>query len=424
VVITTGFGSARRRSGVIGQSSSSTVSRFSSSASSRKIPCGHGLIGPDLYVPISRLILPISTSAGSPSSASSRARPEATIGEAQPAIAARTSLERAYPIATRERTAGERFSGGTMQFRGHAGAVLSVGGLLLASVGLVLVIACVNVTGLLMARAATRRSEIAIRVALGAGRRRVAQAMLIESFLLVITGAAVGLPLAFALSRVPWPGVMGPLQGAMALDGTLLAFAFALIVASTLVCGLIPALKATHGAVVTEIQQNGGGATARLWLRHALVVGQVAMSLMLIVVALLCVRSQAYIGSVDQGFDIDHGVVARFSLDPSSYPLGARPLCRARHGASRASPRRDFCQRGQRGAARWGFAAKELHSRGPANRCPDRDRLRSGSAPATFSRWPFRFCEGETSTSQTLQTHLQWRSSTRYLRRHISRGRT
>jgi len=326
VVITSGFWQRRFGGdpGVIGQS---LLLNGQSFLIVGVLPDGYGAvtgwIGPDLYVPISRLILPTIDERGSPSlSVLARLGPDATIAQAQSAVASLwASLERAYP--DRDQGSGRPasvFPAEAMQFRGTPVQFFLVGGLLLASVGLVLVIACVNVTGLLMARAAMRRSEIAIRVALGAGRRRVAQAMLIESFLLVMTGAAVGLPLAFALSRVPWPGVMGPLQGAMALDRTLLTFAFALIVASTLVCGLIPALKATHGAVVTEIQQNGGGATARLWLRHALVVGQVAMSLMLMVVALLCVRSQAYIGNVDLGFDIDHGVVARFSLDSSQYP--------------------------------------------------------------------------------------------------------
>ena len=93
---------------------------------------------------------------------------------------------------------------------------------------------------------------------------------------------------------------------------------------TTLMCGVVPALKATRGDVMTEVRQGGNGMTSRLWLRHALVVGQVAMSLMLIVLALLCVRSQLYIGGADLGFDIDHGVVARFSLDPTQYPLGER----------------------------------------------------------------------------------------------------
>ena len=118
------------------------------------------------------------------------------------------------------------------------------------TVGLVLLIACVNVTGLLMARAAQRRREIAIRVALGAGRARVVQAMLVESFLLVATGAAVGLPLAFALNRIPFPESMAGMQDAMALDSRLLPYAAALVAVDTLVCGILPALRATRADVV------------------------------------------------------------------------------------------------------------------------------------------------------------------------------
>jgi predicted permease len=250
-----------------------------------------------------------------------RLAPDTTASRAQLAVTAfGASLERAYP----ERDEGmgrpaSVFPAEATQFRGTPAQFFLVGGLLWASVGLVLVIASVNVAGLLLARAADRRSEIGIRMALGAGRGRLVQAMLVESLLLVLAGAVVGLPLAFALGQVPWGGVMQPLRGAMALDSRLLSFALALVTVTTAFCGVVPALRATRADVLSEIRQ-GGGMFARLWLRHALVVGQVAMSLTLILVALLCVRSQQYIGSVDLGFDLDHGVVARIGLDASQYP--------------------------------------------------------------------------------------------------------
>jgi putative ABC transport system permease protein len=282
-----------------------------------------GWVEPALYVPISRLILSTIDERGSPSlSVMARLASDGSSAQAQLAVTALgASLERAYP----ERNQGMArpasvFPAEAMQFRGTPAHFFLVGGLLMASVGLVLVIACVNVTGLLMARAANRRSEIAIRVALGAGRARVVQAMLVESFLLVLAGAAAGLLLVFALGQVPWPGAMGFLQDRMALDSGLLPYALAVVTVTTLFCGLIPAIRATRGDIMTEIRQGGGGVTAKLWLRHALVVGQVALSLTLIVFALLCVRSQIYVGTVNPGFDIDHGVVARFSFDDSQYP--------------------------------------------------------------------------------------------------------
>ena len=282
-----------------------------------------GWVGPQLYVPLSRFILPTIDERGSPSlSVMARLAPNATAAQAQLAVTALgASLARAYP----ERNAGMEkqanvFPAEAMQFRGTPGQFFLVGGLLWASAGLVLVIACVNVTGLLMARAANRRGEIAIRVAVGAGRGRVVQAMLVESFLLVLAGGAVGLLVAVALRRAPWSGTIGFLRDTMQLDSGLVPYALALVVVTTLFCGVVPALRATRADIIAEVRQGGDGATARLWLRHTLVVGQVAMSVMLIVLAFLCVRSQIYASTVDLGFDIDHGVVARFSLDPSQYP--------------------------------------------------------------------------------------------------------
>ncbi len=286
-----------------------------------------GWMGPALYVPISRLVLPTLDDRGSPSlSVLARLTPEGTPAQAELAVTGfGRSLEETFP----DRNAGmgrpaKVFPAATMQFRGTPAGFFLLAGLLWASVGLVLAIACVNVAGLLMARAAHRRREIAIRVAIGAGRARVVQGMLVESFLLVLAGAVVGLTAAAAVGSVPWSGTWGSLQDAVTLDWRVLPYALGLVALTTLLCGLVPALKATAGDVASEVRQGGDGATGRLWLRHALVVGQVALSLMLIVLALLCVRSQIYVGSADLGFDIDHGVVARFSLDSRQYPGAER----------------------------------------------------------------------------------------------------
>ncbi len=281
-----------------------------------------GWMGPSVYIPLNRLILPTLDERGSPLlSVLARLKPGATPAQAQAAVTAfGAALERTHP----ERNAGMGqpatiFPADALQFRG-TGAFLLVGALLWGSVLLVLIIGCVNVTGLLIARAAHRRREIAIRVAVGAGRARVVQVMLVESFLLVVGGLLVGVPLAWAVARSAWMAQFGALQDAFTPDGRLVPFAAALVAFATLICGVVPALRATRGDIVAEVRQGGDGATGRLWLRHALVVGQVAMSVTLIVLALLCVRSQIQAGRADLGFDIDHGLVARFAFDPTQYP--------------------------------------------------------------------------------------------------------
>ena len=281
-----------------------------------------GWVAPPLYVPVSALTLKTIEDRGSPSlSVMARLASDATADETQRAVTSWASeMERAYP----ERNDGlgqpaSLFPAYAVQFRGSEGTFLLLGAFGLGAFGLVLVIAAVNVAGLLMARAVHRRREIAIRVALGAGRARVIQSTLTESFLLVLVGAAVGFPLAAVLTQMWLPANQRVLREAMALDITAIPYAVVLIVATSLLCGLLPALAATRPSIGAEIRQGGAEATALLGVRHGLVVAQVAFSLLLIVAASLCVRSQIRLGSVDLGFDIDHGVVARFDLDAASY---------------------------------------------------------------------------------------------------------
>jgi predicted permease len=175
-----------------------------------------------------------------------------------------------------------------------------------------------------MARATERRREIAVRVAIGAGRARVVQAMLIESLLLVITGAVLGLTLAYAVNWAPLPSEMAPLRNFITLNARIVTYGFPFVLLITLICGVLPALRATRARVVDDVRQSGDGATPRTWMRQALVVSQLAMSLFLVVATLLFVRSQIQIGKTDLGFDLDHGIVARFGLDQRQYPGEAR----------------------------------------------------------------------------------------------------
>lgn len=286
-----------------------------------------GWIGPQIYVPVSRLTLSSLDDRGSPSlSVLARISFGVTASQAQVAVTAFTaSLERAYPerLSSRGRSA-RVFPAQAMQFRGAEIGYNAARNLLVFTGGLVLLIACVNVAGLLTARATERRREISVRVAIGAGRARVVQAMLVESLLLVVTGAVVGLSMAFALNQIPFPADMAPVQNAMSLDGRVLPYTIPFVLITTVVCGVLPAFRATRTGVVTEIRQSGEGVTLRTWIRQTLVVGQLAMSLFLVVATLLFVRSQIRIGQTDMGFDLDHGVVARFGLDQRQYPGEAR----------------------------------------------------------------------------------------------------
>jgi predicted permease len=286
-----------------------------------------GWVGPQIYVPISRLTLSAFEDRGTPSlSVLARLQPNDTMSQAQAAVTTFTaSLERIYPerLSSKGRSA-RVFPARGMQFRGAERGYSAARTLTIVTGALVLLIACVNVAGLLMARATERRREIAVRVAIGAGRARVVQAMLIESLLLVMTGGVLGLAVAYAVNWAPLPSEMAPLRNLMALNARIVPYGLPFVLLITLICGVLPALRATRPKVVNDVRQSGEGATPRMWMRQALVVGQLAMSLFLVVATLLFVRSQIQIGQADLGFDLDHGVVARFGLDQRQYPGEAR----------------------------------------------------------------------------------------------------
>src|SRR5262245_52678400 len=286
-----------------------------------------GWVGPSIYVPVSKLTLSAFEDRSTPSlSVLARLQPNATMVQAQAAVTGFTaSLERLYPerLTSKSRTV-RIYPSQAVQFRGAEMGYSAARVLSWITGGLVLLIACVNVAGLLMARATERRREIAVRVAIGAGRTRVIQAMLVESLLLVLTGSALGLAMALAITWAPFPSEMGALRTVMAPDGRIVPYAIPFLLLTTLVCGVLPALRATRKGVVDHVRQGGDGVTPRTRMRQMLVVGQLAMSLFLVVATLLFVRSQIRIGQADVGFDLDHGIVARFGLDQRQYPGDAR----------------------------------------------------------------------------------------------------
>jgi putative ABC transport system permease protein len=216
------------------------------------------------------------------------------------------------------------FPADAMQFRGTPVGFRLLPIVLLVLFGLVLLIGSVNVAGLLLARAVSRQHELTVRSALGASRVRLVQALLSESLLLSLLGAGTGVALTWTLNRSEWLGPMQPLQRVFSPDLRLLAPGLLLVAVTTLLWGAAPALRSGRHDLLAGLRRETSGATGRLRLRSAFVVGQVALSLTLLVVTALCLRSQMRIVGLDLGFDLDHGVVTRFNVDPVRGPLTAR----------------------------------------------------------------------------------------------------
>ncbi len=198
------------------------------------------------------------------------------------------------------------------------GAVVGFMAMLLATAGLVMLIAGTNVAGMLLARATTRRREVAIRLAVGAGRGRLVRQLLTESLLLFGAGGAGGLLLALWLADVI-TAFQPPLAMRIALDlgpdARVLGFALLLALGTGVGFGLVPALRASRPDVLPALREGSGGRGAgRTRLRSAFVVAQMAMSLLLLVTAGLFVQALRSALATDLGFDPDGVVVADLNL--------------------------------------------------------------------------------------------------------------
>jgi predicted permease len=196
-----------------------------------------------------------------------------------------------------------------------------VAGVFMLLVGLVLLVACVNVVNLMMVRASIRARELAVRAALGAGRMRLVRQLLTESLLLAaaggLAGAGIGAWVSRMLSRMSLPMDI-PIKFDLSFDWRVFGYVALVALGTGVVVGLLPALRASR-ADLNEVLREGGRGMAdgasRQWLRSTLVVGQVAVSLVLLVAAALFVRSVQHAQSVDLGFRPDH--VLNQSMDVS-----------------------------------------------------------------------------------------------------------
>jgi putative ABC transport system permease protein len=193
--------------------------------------------------------------------------------------------------------------------------------LLMGAVGLLLLIACVNLAGLLLVRNATRQHELGMRLALGAGRPRIMRQLLTESALLALLGAVPGVVLALKGSNLLlafMPPQFGPLSMTVAADWRVIGFAIATTVATTLLFGVIPAWQGTRVSTAGIKRVNPRTTTARVHLGRTLVAAQFALSLVLIAGAALTVRTLVNLARVETGFDRSHVLVVQ--IDPQGTP--------------------------------------------------------------------------------------------------------
>jgi predicted permease len=209
--------------------------------------------------------------------------------------------------------------------------LLSVAGffaVLMVVVGLVLLIACTNVASLLLARASSRNQELAVRTSLGATRARIVRQLIAESSLLALLGVTGGLILNLLLTKI-MNNISLPIPLAIRLsiqpDWRLLGYLMVLAVLCTLLAGLMPALTATRGAMQSILKQDQGQVRGALWsMRNALIVGQLAISSLLLLTGALFTRNMMKSATTDLGFNVDHTLWTYMRLVPGKYTTTAQ----------------------------------------------------------------------------------------------------
>jgi predicted permease len=295
---------------------------------------------PDLWLPIMMqpAIDPGSTTLTSPDEGwlmmLGRLKPEVSVAAAQTAV--ETIAARLHE-ARRERRSGPEGPGGRVVLVAAARGLmvppqgrtpmLLVMTVLMTVVTLVLLVACANVANMLLARALNRRKEIAVRIALGAGRWHIVRQMLTESVLLSLAGGLVGLLMTWWLTRLPFNSIPQSLRGnVIAPDVTpdIVVFVYTLLLSilTGIVFGLVPALQTSKPDLVPELKDEASlmfVGRRRFTFRNLLVVAQIAVSALLLISAGLFIRNLRNIQHAQPGFAIDNGLMMSFDLGLANY---------------------------------------------------------------------------------------------------------
>ncbi|MEK6301918.1 MAG: ABC transporter permease [Acidobacteriota bacterium] len=229
-------------------------------------------------------------------------------------------LEREYPVENEDKRVALSAAG--LFGNSFRGPVLGFAGLLMVVVGLVLLLACTNLANLLLARAADRRREIAVRLALGASRARLVRQLLTESLLLACGGGALGLLLAFRLVQMAVSFKMPidvPVTIDLYMDYRVFIFTCLISLATGVLFGLLPAWQATQTDLVPALKDEFSFGARRSWLKNSLIVFQVALSLVLLIGGGLMMRALQQAQTINLGFTPQGAGEVSFDLRLQGY---------------------------------------------------------------------------------------------------------
>jgi len=249
-----------------------------------------------------------------------------TLRQAETAVETIASrLEQQYPNDNRGRGATLSPVADALLGINQHEQVAKAGILMMVIVGMVLLIACVNLASLMLSQTARREKEMCLRAALGAGSRRLARQSLTESLLLSMLGGAVGLLLGYWGRWALWserPAFLRQSDLALSLDGRVWAFTFAVAVLTAILFGLVPAWRVSRPTLM-ETLKSGGRSGSMAWgrsrFRQALVVSEVALALVALVGAALFLRSLAFAQGLDPGFESKRLFLFGFDLGSQHY---------------------------------------------------------------------------------------------------------